>query len=175
MILAILRFWMIVALMLPALAAPHARAASALIVAVPDVGFSDSSGEARDQDADHRARLDALADELRADIARDGQVTSVALACDSMPCRLDGDEVGKLRSQARGAGASLIVLTSVHKMSTLVMAMKVDVFEVDSGRLRTSKLLSFRGDTDEGWRRAGTFVAREVADVIAAPDQAGAK
>ncbi len=86
-----------------------------------------------------------------------------------MPCRLDGDEVGRLRSQARDAGASFIVLCGVHKMSTLVMAMKVDVFEVGSGRLVTSKLLSFRGDNDEGWRRAGVFVAQEVAEAIAKP------
>lgn len=147
------------------LAAPHAQAAP-LIVAVPDVGFSDSSGEVRNQDVDHRQRLHALADGLRADIARDGQVASLALGCGTTPCRFDGDEVERLRSEARNGGASLIVLCGVHKMSTLVMAMKVDVFEVGSGRLVTSKLLSFRGDNDEGWRRAGLFVAKEVAEAI---------
>lgn len=147
----------------------YAGAAPPLIVAVPDVGFSDSSGEARNQDADHRERLHALADGLRTDIARDGQVGSLALDCGTVPCRFDGEEVERLRAQARDAGASLIVLCGVHKMSTLVMAMKVDVFEVGSGRLVTSKLLSFRGDNDEGWRRAGVFVAKEVAEAIVGP------
>lgn len=156
-------------LFLGAFAGTSAHAASPLIVAIPDIGFSDSSGEARNQDADHRERLVALADGLRADIARDGQVASLALDCGSTPCRLDSDEVARLRAKARDAGASLIVLCSVHKMSTLVMAMKLDVFEVESGRLVASKLLSFRSDNDEGWHRAGVFVAREVAEAITAP------
>lgn len=147
----------------------YALAAPPLIVAVPDIGFSDSSGEVRNQDADHRLRLHTLADGLRTDIAKDGQVASLALGCVTTPCRLDGAEVERLRAQARDAGASLMVLCGVHKMSTLVMAMKVDVFEVGSGRLVTSKLLSFRGDNDEGWRRAGVFVAKEVAQAIGGP------
>jgi hypothetical protein len=163
------RAFLLAALAAVALAGPRAQAASPLIVAVPDIGFSDSSGEAKNQEADHRQRLHALVDGLRADIAKDGHVASLALSCGTLPCRLDGDEVGRLRSQARDAGASFIVLCGVHKMSTLVMAMKVDVFEVGSGRLVTSKLLSFRGDNDEGWRRAGVFVAQEVAEAIAKP------
>lgn len=169
MIRAVRSAFMIAALSLAVLAVPSARAASPTVIAVPDIGFSDSSGEARDQNADHSARLHALADGLRADIAKDGQVSSLALSCGSVPCRLDNEEVARLRAQAHEAGASLIVLSSVHKMSTLVMAMKVDVFEVDSGRLVTSKLLSFRGDNDEGWHHAGVFVAREVAEAIAKP------
>lgn len=145
---------------------PHVRAAAPRLVAVPDAGFSDSSGEARDQGADHVARLRALSDELRTEIVRDGALASLPLACGQTPCPLDADAVAALRERARQGGAAYILLASVHKMSTLVMAMKVDVFEVESGRLVASKLLSFRGDTDEGWSRAGAFVAKDVATAI---------
>lgn len=146
------------------LAAAPALAASPRI-AVADIGFTDSSGEARDQGAEHEARRRALTEGIRTDIGKDGAAQSLALACEGA-CRLDAEGVEALRQRAREAGAAFVLVGSVHKMSTLVLSMRVAVLDVASGKLVMERLLSFRGDNDEGWRHAGDFVAREVTAAV---------
>ncbi len=124
-----------------------------------------SSGEARDQGAEHEARRKALTEGIRTDIGKDGAAQSLALACEGA-CRLDAEGVEALRQRAREAGAAFVLVGSVHKMSTLVLSMRVAVLDVASGKLVMERLLSFRGDNDEGWRHAGDFVAREVAAAV---------
>lgn len=143
------------------------RAAAPLTVAVPDVGFTDSSGEPVNQDAAHHARLAALAQALRSDLGRDGRLASLAIPCGGPPCALDEAGVERLRGEAAKAGASLMLVAGVHKMSTLVLSMKVGVIDVATGKVVLQRLLSFRGDNDEGWRRAGSFVAKDVAEALA--------
>jgi len=70
--------------------------------------------------------------------------------------------VPELAEAAKQAGADLLVVGGIHKMSTLVMSMRVAVLETGTGRLVVERLLSFRGDNDAGWRHAGDFVTREV-------------
>ncbi|CAA0094866.1 Uncharacterised protein [Starkeya nomas] len=137
------------------------------LVAIADIGFTDSSGEAKDQRAEHEARRLELTQALRADIGRDDQLESLSLACEGA-CRLDGEGVEALRQRAREAGAAYVVVGSVHKMSTLVLSMRVAVLDVASGKLVLERLLSFRGDNDEGWRHAGDYAAREVIGRLAA-------
>lgn len=149
------------------MAGPAPAMASAALVAVADIGFTDSSGEARDQRGEHEARRLALTQGLRADLARDERLESLALACDGA-CRLDAPGVELLRGRAREAGAAFVLVGSVHKMSTLVLSMRVAVLDVASGKLVLERLLSFRGDNDAGWRHAGDYVAREVAEQLPA-------
>lgn len=141
--------------------------AATTLVAVADIGFTDSSGEARDQRSEHEARRLALTQGLRADIARGDRLESLALACDGA-CRLDAEGVDALRQRAHEAGAAFVLVGSVHKMSTLVLSMRVAVLDVASGKLVLERLLSFRGDNDAGWRHAGDYVAREVAEQLPA-------
>ncbi|MFD2030361.1 DUF2380 domain-containing protein [Ancylobacter dichloromethanicus] len=56
----------------------------------------------------------------------------------------------------------------MHKMSTLILSLRVAVLDADTGKLVFERLLSFRGDNDEGWRHAGDYVAREVAEQLPA-------
>lgn len=151
-------------LALPTAGAP--RAAGAL-VAVADIGFTDSSGEARDQKVEHEARRLAMTQGLRTDIAREGALESLALSC-ADACRLDAEGVEALRRRATAAGAGYLLVGSVHKMSTLIMSMRVAVLDAASGKLVFERLLSFRGDNDDGWRHAGDYVAREVAEQLPA-------
>lgn len=144
---------------LPASAAP-------VQVAIADIGFTDSSGEARNQQTEHETRRLALTQELRTGIGRDG-LDSLALSC-AGACRLDAEGVEELRRRADSAGAAYVVVGSVHKMSTLVMSMRVAVLDAGSGKLVMERLLSFRGDNDEGWRHAGAYVTREVAAALPA-------
>ncbi len=135
-------------------------------IAIADLGFSDSSGEAADQAAPHRARLQDLAATLRRDIGAQDDLQVLALTCGESTCPVDAPGVAALRERARQQGATLVLVAGVHKMSTLVLAMRVGVLDVASGRLVAERWLSFRGDTDEGWRRAGDYVAREIAAAI---------
>jgi len=142
----------------------HAHAAPARI-AVADIAFTDSSGEARDQAGEHAARQRALTDGLRREVAQAGQLESVALACEA-DCTLDAAGVEQLRQRARAAGAAFVLVGKVHKMSTLVMSMRFAVLDTATGQLVLERLLSFRGDNDEGWRHAGDYAAREVTAAV---------
>ena len=141
------------------------RAAEPARVAVADIGFTDSSGEARDQRSQHEARRQALTRDVGADIARAGKLDSLALPCEGA-CQLDAQGVDALRQRAQEAGAGFLLVGSVHKMSTLVLSMRVAVLDAATGRLVFERLLSFRGDNDEGWRHAGDYVAREVVEQL---------
>ncbi len=55
-------------------------------VAILDFGYSDTSGELQNSAAQHRARLEALADGLRRDMARNGRYRIVTPICHPEPC-----------------------------------------------------------------------------------------
>lgn len=157
-----------VVLSLPLLLAPGGANASArLRVAVADIGFTDSSGEAGDQRAVHEDRRRGLTEGVRADIGREARLESLPLPCE-VACRLDAEGVEVLRQRARQAGARFLLVGSVHKMSTLILSLRVAVLDAATGKLVFERLLSFRGDNDEGWRHAGDYVAREVAEQLPA-------
>jgi len=52
-------------------------------------------------------------------------------------------------------------------MSTLVQWAKVSAIDVGTRRILFEKLYTFRGDNDEAWRRAETFVSREIREKLA--------
>ncbi|WP_421700338.1 DUF2380 domain-containing protein [Ancylobacter sp.] len=146
-------------------AAPASRAAAPELVAVADIGFTDSSGEPADQRAAHETRRIALTQEVRGGIGQDGKLQSLPLGCDGA-CRLDAEGVEALRQRAKAEGARFLLVGSVHKMSTLVLSMRVAVLDTATGKLLFERLLSFRGDNDAGWQHAGDYVAREVAQAL---------
>ena len=67
----------------------------------------------------------------------------------------------ELQKAARAAGAKLVLLGGVHKMSTLVQWAKIQIADEEQGQVR---LLTFRGDTDEAWQKAESYVARDVLE-----------
>jgi len=46
---------------------------------------------------------------------------------------------------------------------------KVEAIDARTGRVMFEKLFTFRGDTDEAWRRAEIFIANEIAEVSSQP------
>ncbi len=48
------------------------------------------------------------------------------------------------------------------KMSTLVQWAKIEAIDVRTGWIAFDKLFTFRGDTDEAWRRAEAFISDEI-------------
>lgn len=136
-------------------------------IAVVDIGFTDSSGEARDQAALHAERQRALTKALGREVAAAGHLDTVHLSCGE-GCSLDAAGVEALRRRAREAGAGYVLVGKVHKMSTLVMSMRLAVLDAASGKLVLERLLSFRGDNDDGWRHAGDYAARDVIETVGA-------
>jgi Tol biopolymer transport system component len=130
-------------------------------IAVADFDYADTSGEARDQRAEHAARLAAFADMIRADLERSGKYRVVPLACDRSPCTAGDSDPQELLAEARAAGAQLLLFGGIQKMSTLIQHGKTVVVDLEADRLVFERLLSFRGDTDEAWRHAGQFFIRD--------------
>jgi hypothetical protein len=134
----------------------HAAESSALAVA--GFSFKDTSGEIRDQTAEHAARLKAFGAVLNDDLAASPKIDPVALPCEASQC---GD-LGALAAQAKAASARFLLVGEVHKMSTLVGWVKFAVLDLDGNKPVCDRYLTYRGDTDEAWRRAAAFTARDV-------------
>jgi hypothetical protein len=130
-------------------------------MALVDFDYVDTSGEVRDQRADHEARLSVFMNTLRADLAAHGKFRVVVPACQPDPCLRAGND--ELLKAARTAGADFLLVGGIHKMSTLVQWAKADVIDLRSGRIVLDKLFTFRGDTDQAWQRAEQFIANELS------------
>jgi hypothetical protein len=131
-------------------------------IAVVDFDYRDSSGEVRDQAAEHRARLDAFMAKLRADLGADPRFPVVTIGCADPPCTAGNMTPTALMDAARRAGARLLLYGQIDKMSTLVEWGRVQIVDVAADRLLDDKLLTFRGDTDEAWLRAEAFIVEEL-------------
>lgn len=68
-----------------------------------------------------------------------------------------------LLDRARAAGADLLLVGGIHKMSTLVQFARLDMVEVATGRVVLDRLYTFRGDTAEAWRQAERFIAAGIS------------
>jgi hypothetical protein len=128
-------------------------------VAVADFDYVDTSGETLDQGGVHTARLAEFAERLRQGFAADPRFADVALACAASPCSARSLPAGMLEQAAAGAHARLLVFGGLHKMSTLVQWIQVEVLDLETHRILLSRTLSFRGDTDKAWRRAAEYVS----------------
>jgi hypothetical protein len=144
-------------------AADSAKAPPNGAVAVVDFSYEDTSGEERDQRREHAARLDAFMMGLRSDLAAHGR-TVVAPTCSPVPCSATQPPEGLLRA-AREAGAGILLVGGVHKMSSLVQNARVIAFDAATGQVVADKVYTFRGDSDESWRRAESFIAGDFTGI----------
>ncbi len=135
-------------------------------VAIEDFTYVDTSGEPTDQTEAHRKELAAFMHALRGDFEADGRYHLVPVSCGSS-CE-DDWPAGLVRA-ARQGGASLVVIGGVHKQSTLVQWAKVQVVDIDAGRVVLDRLFTFRGDNSQAWDRAEVFVSREIRTALIAP------
>jgi hypothetical protein len=138
--------------------AATANAAEPSALAVASFAFKDTSGEVRDQTAEHAARLKAFGAVLQDDLSASSKIELVALPCEAGRC---GD-LGAIATQAKAASARYLLVGEVHKMSTLVGWVKFAVLDLSENKPLCDRYLTYRGDTDEAWRRAAAFTARDV-------------
>ena len=134
------------------------------VLAVAGIEYADTSGEVIDQSADHLRRLREFEASLRTDLAASGKMRSVALDCPPNTCSISDINADQLLDKAQAAGAAFLLIGSVHKMSTLVQWAKFDLIDVKARKVLFDRLVTFRGDNDEAWRRAEAFIVREILD-----------
>jgi hypothetical protein len=138
-------------------------------VAVIDFDYVDTSGEARDQRGEHEARLAVFMRALKEDLAQGDSFRPVTPTCAPAPCSLAGSTVSGLMAAAREAGADILLIGGVHKMSTLVQWAKIEAIDPKTERVLFDRLFTFRGDTDDAWRRAEVFIVDEIRAVSGLP------
>jgi len=146
----------------PTIAAGSDGGESRATLAVLDFDYVDTSGEARDQRSEHETRLENFMRALKSDLATRGKLRLVVPACRPAPCSLAQSTASEVLKAAREAGADLLMMGTIHKMSTLVQWAKVEAVDTRTGRPVVDKLFTFRGDTDEAWARAETFITDEI-------------
>jgi hypothetical protein len=130
-------------------------------LAIADFSYLDTAGEPTDQTATHARQLTDFMTALRRDLAADGRFRLVlAASADETP--------DAMVEAAKAAGAAFLVVGGIHKQSTLVQWAKVDAINLSTDRSVFSKLLTFRGDSDEAWVRAETFIARDLRAALGA-------
>ncbi|MEH2613508.1 DUF2380 domain-containing protein [Bradyrhizobium sp. AZCC 1693] len=135
-----------------------------LIFAVAEIHYVDTSGEVIDQSADHRRRLREFEAALRSDMVASGKIANAALECPPNACSVGDIGDSQLLSKAKEAGATHLLIGRFHKMSTLIQQAKFDVIDVKARKVVFDRYISFRGDDDAAWRRAESFLARQILD-----------
>lgn len=144
-------------------------AAAPFPVAVADFDYVDTSGEAVDQSAEHRARVASFAALLRDNIAAQGDYRVMLIDCPDHPCTATSMTPDAFVAAARRAGARLVVYGGIRKMSTLVQWGEVQLLDLESEKLLMRRTVTFRGDNDMAYRRAADFVGDTLRDVMPKP------
>jgi hypothetical protein len=135
-----------------------------LTMAVAEIQYIDTSGEQADQSADHFRRLREFESSLRSDLASGGKIRTVTLDCPANACSVGDIEVPQLIEKTQAAGATYLLIGSVHKQSTLIQWAKFDLIDVKARNVVFNRLVTFRGDNDKAWSHAESFVVREILD-----------
>jgi len=156
---------LVVTAALTASSARHSQAQGATpVLAVAELQYVDTSGEVIDQSADHIRRRREFEASLRSDLTKSGKLRDVGLDCPANACSVEDIAFDRLLGKAQAAGASHLLIGAVHKMSTLVQQAKFNIIDVKSRKVVFDRYVTFRGDSDQAWRRAESFVASQILD-----------
>ena len=109
-----------------------------------------------DEETDASRRLALLAAELAA------KMPGTLVASDAVAAACPQESAECLVGMLQGQGAEQGLFVVVQKSSTLILQAFASLVDVKSGQLILHKELSFRGDNDEAWRRAGGFMADQL-------------
>lgn len=140
-------------------------------LAIEDFTYLDTSGEPADQAAAHLLRLKAFMVALRRDVEADGRYHLIPSPC-APPCVKE--RPADLVHAASAAGAGILIVGGIQKLSTLIQWAKVTAIDVSSNHILYDKRYTFRGDTDEAWEQAEVFVSRDVRAALASTPPAPA-
>ncbi|WP_378950671.1 DUF2380 domain-containing protein [Mesorhizobium sp. ANAO-SY3R2] len=143
-------------------ASSFAKDGQPIEIAVAQFYFVDTSGEVEDQKARHENQLRQFETELQKTLSADNRLEIAALPCGSDRCSLENPGIDTLRRQAKTANARYLLAGGIQKMSTLVGWAKITVFDLEDSNRVCDRLFTYRGDTEEAWRRAAEFGAKNV-------------
>jgi hypothetical protein len=145
---------------------PAFSAAAPLTVAVADFDYFDSSGEVRDQSAEHKARVAEFAKLVRAKLGAQGDFRVLPLECPEPPCTPVNMRPDNFSAASRRSGARFVVYGGIHKMSTLVQWGDIELLDLEANKVLLKRTVTFRGDNDEAFRRAAAFVGDTVREAM---------
>jgi hypothetical protein len=131
-------------------------------LAVSGFFLVDTSGEPRDQTADHDARISRFDAIMQDDLSKSGEFDLVALNCPQVRCTKETQTFDQLLGLARDAGARYLAVGAINKMSSLVLWSRIEVYDVATKQMVFDRLYTFRGDNDEAWQRAAHYAAKDL-------------
>jgi hypothetical protein len=133
-------------------------------VAVFDFELVDTSlqGEVNGPRTDEQGRLMRVGDQLRKELTESGKfhlldISAVNAAAHGSNLQACG---GCDVQYAQRLGADLVITGVVQKVSNLILNINIYLRDVHSGRLITSASVDMRGNTDESWSRAMSYLVR---------------
>jgi hypothetical protein len=135
--------------------------------AVAVAGFDnlDTSGEAADRAAQHAVRVRDFANLLRDGLVGLDNFQVVRLQCEQPTCTAANLGADAIIATARRAGARLLIYGGIHKMSTLVQWGELQVVDLEREQLLLRRSFTFRGDSDEAFRHAVSFILEDLKDI----------
>lgn len=133
-------------------------------LAIFDFELLDTSleGEMRGPQADERDRLILISDQVRKQLTESGKfqlldISPVKAAAEGSNLQACG---GCDVDYAQKIGADLVITGVMRKISTLILNLTIFVRDVHTGQLITAMNADFRGNTDESWTRATSYLVR---------------
>jgi hypothetical protein len=133
-------------------------------VAVFDFELLDTSlqGEVDGPRADEQRRLKEVTEQLRKALAESGKFVVVDIAPVNAAAHASNLQAcgGCDVQYARQLGADLAITGLVQKVSALILNMNIYLRDAHTGQLITSMSADFRGNTDESWSRAASYLLR---------------
>ncbi len=147
------------------LLSPSLGAAAPVRVAVAAFDYADTSGEPTDQVAAHAERLKMLQQGIVQALDQRG-FDAVPLVCASAPCSASNLDQGSMQNAAKKQNAPYVVFGGVHKISTLIEFGHVDVMDSANGHALLSREVQFRGDTNDAWQHAASYIGDMAADTL---------
>jgi hypothetical protein len=133
-------------------------------LAIFDFELLDTSleGEMRGPQADERDRLIRISDQMRRQLTESGKfqlvdISPVKAAAEGSNLQACG---GCDVQYAQRIGADLVITGVMRKISTLILNLTIFVRDVHTGRLITAMNADLRGNTDESWTRATSYLVR---------------
>jgi len=116
----------------------------------------------RGPQADERDRLIRISEQLRRQLTESGKfqlidISPVKAAAEGSNLQACG---GCDIQYAQRIGADFVVTGVMNKVSTLILNLTIFVRDVHSGQLVTAMNADFRGNTDESWTRATSYLVR---------------
>lgn len=131
-------------------------------ISVADFSFKDTSGEVRDQAAEHNKRLSSFQTTLAHELAEADVVRAEHISCDQEDCSASAVGIPILSRYAVDQGSTHLLIGEIKKMSTLIGQIKYALLDLKTNKALCDRYLTYRGDTDEAWHRAAIYAARDA-------------